>query len=531
MSITHTRYLTCTNQISPGKISAPTETDTDLDYTGQMHLTKEPVRSTGHPSTGSFCPEHSYITPYNEVTGPRLLHATETLVQAIEQQQSIEEVEQAHPQPPVAIVPFQRIVKRRERKEPVQKRERAEKRKRERAENMETDFEVENYPVHQVTNALVPIPTQSRQIIATSERFYARQYAPKKVDVVVESMLPRFTMPPKTIQPETLLLQAREKERIKRAEINTPRVNVAEMKEQHLDNERLSARASRAANRLNRQAASISSANSRGQQFAHRVRTSRHPTPLGHMESAESSSSTHESEVYQSKLSTSEDGLRSESIDTILQPRPAFSEDYLEPYKSTYFFPQLDDYGPPQPVVYWHMENQMHPSVPNRATPKVGSVTGLVDLLPKTETTKPTVSSNFEGLDPELAELLKPMTDDEDDTQDVVDSDEESGDDRAQEPCIVKFPLDAPIRQVKEYSELKQALKEGLAQRNQVYERLENGVEVMKRGLKQQELFEKREKWGERSHPTRPTGTKSRATAVVENTDFLDWLRAKAGEE
>jgi len=123
----------------------------------------------------------------------------------------------------------------------------------------------------------------------------------------------------------------------------------------------------------------------------------------------------------------------------------------------------------------------------------------------------------------EIAELLKPMTDSED---------EGEGDD---EPTLAYATVvsDSEPRELTEavasrYYELTSMLRAQFDQQNEVQERLKASLETQKKTVQQQEDFEKAEGWGDRSRQGR---TRSSGGVRGDGPDLLEFLRAKAKED
>jgi len=375
---------------------------------------------------------------------------------------------------------------------------------------------------------------------------YVRRYA-KKSEIVTESTLPKFTMPTSTFDPDTIVLQY-----TGQAKVGMQPVNSTRGKEQTGDLSRNvgvhvevgpprpQTRNSRGKARKHVSDSSeeedvIQAKNKKGNARPKAGNDSSAPVErLAGLSNASQGAPSalplatgHEA----SESSEDERRLLGQRVQVGLDLEP-FSESFREPYASTFFTPQLDDYDLPAsvraPPLYYHTELPSHPPVPDRSlsTP-VSLMTGIIDMSVQT-----TIHTPNELVDAEIAKLLEPMTDTEGEgDDDATLATESDSDSQNASDSIVRFPRDATEEIATQYAALKRVLKASLEQQKEVQEKLDAGLEDQKKMVKAQEDFEKAEQWGERSGPARWAGTRSRGGMTADGPDFLDYLRAKAKED
>jgi len=406
------------------------------------------------------------------------------------------------------------------------------------------------------------VPTRNTRAFAAGTRpapadgLYSRRYA-KKPEVVTESTLPRFSMPTSTFNPDTIVLQyksqantgmqlpkstgnkrqigclpsntgantevgppgprkrtsrGRPRERNLNSSVEGEHEDDIQAKDKNVNAQPKAgldrSGSSATVNRL----AELSEASLQASP-AQEV-----PSPLPPVHKRDPSvSSEDERQVF---------AWRAQGrLDLELLP-----EAFREPYASTFFTPQLDDYDLPSsaqaPPLYYHMELPSHPPVPDRPLLAPVSLTGRADM-----SVQSTLLTPGELESAVITKLLEPMTDTEGSGDDDATLSNESDGDFPKAPnSIVRFPRDATEETATEYAVLKRALKTGLEQQKEVQGKLAAGLEYQKKMVKAQEDFEKAEHWGERSGPARWAGTRSRSGMTADVPDFLEYLRAKARE-
>lgn len=199
------------------------------------------------------------------------------------------------------------------------------------------------------------------------------------------------------------------------------------------------------------------------------------------------------------------------------------SRPYMEPYKSTFFYPLLDDYNLPGsqrfPAFSWHTEKPIHP-IPTSPVNVMGPIDSRDGMI-LNNTHSEDASENSE-----LLELLTPMTDEEQDWI-LTDRDSEYEDNESQ---LLRFPRNASREVVESYALVSNALKLGLQKRDEVLDASEQGAECNNARVEMQEEWERKEKWVERSRGSGGMRSKN-GGAGPEYPDFLDWLRQKGREE
>lgn len=376
----------------------------------------------------------------------------------------------------------------------------------------------------------------------TSDGPYVRRYA-KKSDIVTESILPKFSMPTSTFDPDTIVLQYRSQAKVGRMKST----KITGDKEQTGDLSRNAGvnmevgppgpqkgtSRGRARKRVEDSSVEedvIQARNKKGNALS---------WPKAGFDGNDLSTPVERlaelSNASQRLLSSESSEDQRQLSDRRVQVRPEFEPflgSFREPYTSTFFTPYLDDYDLPvsvrKPPLYYHTDLPSHPPVPDRSlsTP-VSLVTSIVDIGIQSDMHTP------DGLDnAEIAKLLEPMTD----TEGEGDGDgtlaaESDSDSRGASNSIVRFPRDATEEIATEYAALKRVVKAGLEQQKEVQRKLDASREDQIKLVKAQEDFEKAEQWGERSGPARWAGTRSRGGMTADGPDFLEYLRAKAKED
>ena len=356
----------------------------------------------------------------------------------------------------------------------------------------------------------------------TPESIYARRYTQKKPEIVTESMLPKFTMCPRTIDLDTcnaqLLLGAKGKSEGGGQYVGETAKSIDEglqvVEKRPSDSQEV------AATSKFRWVDKGTSEDMVGAEQNHRGPLPVNPTISVEQQTAITFSGiAHNANTLAQTL---------ESQTKISNPVEALDEarPYMKPYKSTFFYPLLDDYYLPGsqrlPPFSWHTEKPTHP-IPAISASTPANVMGSMDSNGETfgKTHGEDTSQHSE-----LLELLTPMTDEEQDSN-LTDTDSDSED--SQSP-LLRFPRNASREVVKSYALLANALKLGLEKRDEVLENFEQEIESNSAGVEMQEEWEKKEKWLERSRG--PGGTRSRGGAGgLEYPDFLDWLRQRGREE
>ncbi|KAF8463436.1 hypothetical protein BDZ91DRAFT_796299 [Kalaharituber pfeilii] len=414
---------------------------------------------------------------------------------------------------------------------------------------------------------------------------YARQY-PVKKSAIAETMLPKFTMPPKTVDDDALATDlskfigaTKPKQKQKLKQICKPKAATNASKpvgKQKVEpkpavthqaqlaipafappqrSSPISAHLTKLITKPGELSIPASNSHASSQEaapnsFLHTITAVEERLPLGRFTLPSQSTS----------LSNSGPPVKG-SVNRVLRA-------YEDEYQSTFFFPHLEkDYPPYRSTRKFgiHYEAPTHPlayaSEPAVATSRDAESEPLdytIKVAESVAVVNGSFHSLFSSIDPEL---LKPISDENfSELSSDIDSDgiivmgpedpDDDSDSRAGTSTLLRFPYGSASTIVDEYDTLVNKLKVGIQHRADVERRVVEEKEKREQRTRDQEWWERGEKWGERAKWHAGTG-RSRvgatmagvgaAEAVAGNTragagskgeeDWLEWLRALVREE
>lgn len=397
----------------------------------------------------------------------------------------------------------------------------------------------QNKPLEAITDAATPKPLAQATRPVSTESPYARKYPEKSEGPVIESMLPRFTMPPKTIDPEIIIENV--KKRAKELEKARDLENAAKAQTTVIDDdEELYAPGKTASSQANkkgkgsrRRRRRISSASDEGdgavqdqKRLSIAVGRSRSQQQSSQsIEGLPSSSVPFEHSDEELTISSDDDPStqNASSQRTFSSTLPFHLHDDPDYHQSTFFYPHHD--YPHHELPQWHTEKPIHH--PPKSEKEKGSSSSASS---KPNPAYPWASEDERLI--ELAQLLEPMTEDEDETAKVENPPTTESAEEGDLKSSVTFPVGTQPRTMEEYAVLMQGVRERLMERDLMYGRLEQCPEEGREMIKAHEKFEKKEGWGDRTNTSRPAATKSRASGTADvPPDWLEWMRTKLRDE